>query len=60
MKGTQAAAARSGNRGKKFSMVAALGVDRMLVTRTVEGAFNSLSFYDFVTDDLVGCLGSSL
>ncbi|TKA51273.1 hypothetical protein B0A53_05576 [Rhodotorula sp. CCFEE 5036] len=47
-----AAAARSGNRGKKFSMVAALGVDRMLVTRTVEGAFNSLSFYDFVTDDL--------
>lgn len=52
--------ARSGNRGKKFLMVAALGIDGMLVTRTVEGAFNSSSFYDFVPDDLVGRLGSSL
>ena len=60
LKGTQAAAARSGNRGKKFLMVAALGIDGMLVTRTVEGAFNSSSFYDFVPDDLVGRLGSSL
>jgi hypothetical protein len=43
-------------RGKRYSLVAAMSTKGYIASRIVMGSVNAFDFFDFIVEDMVGCL----